>query len=124
MSKPGYSPVSQSDQQVRVQLADAPSAPLFTVLKLPREKDYTGWSICSSICCCFVFGVVALVYSIKTQDMNWEAKNQLARTYSRKSKLWNKVACLSGTVIFFSLVALVSYCSITWNSKNDSKLKL
>ena len=65
-----------------------------------RPNDLLVWSILSTIFCCIVTGIVAIVYSSKVNTL-WAAGDRAgAQDAARKAKTWNLVGLGLGLVGF------------------------
>ncbi len=73
-----------------------PQAPLLP----PKPPTYLGWSIASIICCCLVFGIVAVIYSSKVTPLYDQGDFEGAKKASEKAELWLIIAITAGIVLF------------------------
>lgn len=60
-------------------------------------RSHTCMSIFSTFCCCFLFGIVAFVYSMKTRTANKNEDEEKAKEYSRKSVIFNCIGIAIGS---------------------------
>lgn len=67
----------------------------------PQKPDnYLVWAILSTILCCWPFGIVSIVYSVKVNS-EWSAGNyQAAIKNSENAKLWAMISAGGGVVAF------------------------
>ena len=67
-------------------------------------RDYTCWSIFNILCCCFLFGIPALSYALTADTMIRTGNVHQARIYSRKSRTWNMLATIVGTITLAAFI--------------------
>lgn len=67
---------------------------------------YLVLSIISTICCCPPFGIVAIVYAVKTNSEASAGDEQKAADSARKAKIWIIVAVASGIVWDLLMISL------------------
>lgn len=85
-----------------------PEPPIYSVNPIPRNKppkpsSYLAFSIITTICCCLVTGIIAIVYSTKVDSAYYNGDYEKAFKYS-KTAYWLNI----GTLIF-SAVCTVFY---------------
>jgi hypothetical protein len=66
--------------------------------------DFTAWSIFNILCCVFLFGIVALLMSIRTKNRKIMGDIKGARSASNCTAIVNTLATLSGIGIYVLLV--------------------
>lgn len=93
------SPASQKQQPIAIQS---------NLTSTKNLKDYLGWSIFNTFCCCFCLGIAAFVFSIKTRtaQLNEPNLNQAQRS-SRLSFKLNLAATISGVIILLMVFSLM-----------------
>ena len=75
-------------------------------VKYYQSKDYYIWSLLNSICCCCVFGICALVNSIKARERFRIGENESADKFSKRAKLINIISSCMGIAFWVLIVAL------------------
>lgn len=72
--------------------------------------DYMVWSVLTTIFCCLITGIVALVYSSQVNKYLSQGNIIAAEDASQKAKIWNIVgASICGAIIGFGIIiALMS----------------
>ncbi|XP_058051497.1 proline-rich transmembrane protein 1-like [Ahaetulla prasina] len=71
------------------------------------EPDYLRYSICTMFCCFLPFGIVAVIYSIKTQESNRNGNYTAARENSRLARIF--IYCAIGVgLIFWTLYIILT----------------
>ncbi|XP_026574608.1 proline-rich transmembrane protein 1-like [Pseudonaja textilis] len=68
-------------------------------IQTSNEPDYLRYSICTMFCCFLPFGIVAVIYSIKTQESNRSGNSTAARENSRLARIF--IYCAVGIGIIF-----------------------
>ncbi|KAM4015634.1 dispanin subfamily A member 2b-like isoform 1-T2 [Anomaloglossus baeobatrachus] len=71
------------------------------------QKDYLGWSIFSTLCCCLPIGVAALIFSIKARDAANQNDSTTAAKHSKMAFNLNIAALVLG-IIFIMIVIVVT----------------
>ncbi|XP_077312536.1 uncharacterized protein LOC143933497 [Lithobates pipiens] len=75
----------------------------------PPCRDYLPWSILNLLCCCLIFGIVALIFSLQTRSakkyQDWES----AKRKSRLALGFNLTAMLLGIAIIIIIIVLSVY---------------
>lgn len=96
-------PVAFPEPEVSTRPLPPPPPPAYrpqTPLLPPKPPTYLGWSIASIICCCLIFGVIAVVYSSKVTPLYERGDYEGARKASERAELWLIIAITAGIVIF------------------------
>ncbi len=73
-----------------------PQAPVLP----PKPPSYLGWSIASIVCCCLIFGVIAVIYSAKVTPLYERGDYEGAQKASERAELWLIIAFTAGLVAF------------------------
>jgi hypothetical protein len=75
----------------------------------PKPKNHLALSILATIFCCLPFGIPAIVFAAKVDNL-WNAgKYQEAEDASRKARTWMLVSIILGAVAVISYAAFVIY---------------
>ncbi|KAJ1132449.1 hypothetical protein NDU88_010760 [Pleurodeles waltl] len=111
----GYSPL-YGDQRGPIDVTVTHTTLVTPVLVAP-EPDYLGYSIFNLICCCLPLGIVALIYSLKTQDCNARGDLLGARQNSQTARTMNRIAFFLGFTIF--LICLTMLVIIPHKQQQD-----
>ncbi|TSQ23959.1 hypothetical protein Baya_11526 [Bagarius yarrelli] len=80
-----------------------------------QVKDYRTLSICSIICGLSCLGIVSLIYSVKTRELNKRSPAETspkAKEYSKKTLKWGVGAIIAWVIlilVFPLLMGLLSY---------------
>lgn len=74
---------------------------------------YFAWALLATVCCCFITGIVALVYSSKTSNLNAVGDYAAARRASQNTMTWLIVSLVVGLiglpfVMAFQIISLLS----------------
>lgn len=88
----------------------------------PHCRDYLPWSIVNLIFCCFIFGIVALIYSIKTRSAIKQRNWELAMKRSRMSLRFNVSAFILACcfAVIAAVYRLCFYSSSSYNGYSSS----
>lgn len=73
-------------------------------LELAKIQDYMGWSIFNLLCCCFPFGIIAMIFSSQIRERKLVGDVAGARNLSSKAVIWNIFATLAGIGIIVGVV--------------------
>ena len=73
------------------------------------RHDHLGWSIFTLMCCNIICGIPALVYSVRARDMNMLGQVDLAKSYSKRSKICNIIALCFGCLLIAVALGFVIY---------------
>ncbi len=86
--------------------------------KAPESVDtpadtYFAWALLATVCCCFITGIVALVYSSKTSRLNDAGDYAAASRASQTTMVWLIVSLVVGLiglpfVMAFQIISLLS----------------
>ncbi|XP_024123828.1 synapse differentiation-inducing gene protein 1-like isoform X2 [Oryzias melastigma] len=78
-------------------------------------KDYLGYSIFTTLCCCLPIGMAALVQSVITREANFYGNWMRAKKRSKKALILNNLALGAGlfiitsVLVFFLWIACLRY---------------
>lgn len=75
----------------------------------PPPNSYMVWAILTTILCCLPFGIVAIVYASKVDNLWYSGNQAAAYDASNKAKNWSLVAGLTG---LFGGIIYVILCAI------------
>ncbi|XP_026541071.1 proline-rich transmembrane protein 1-like [Notechis scutatus] len=75
-------------------------------IQTSSEPDYLRYSICTMFCCFLPFGIVAVIYSIKTQESNRSGNNTAARENSRLARIFIYCAVGVGIILWTLYITL------------------
>ena len=66
----------------------------------PPKKPQSNlvWAILSTLLCCFIFGIVAIVYASKVSSLYYSGDYQGAQKASSKAAMWSIVAAVVGAL--------------------------
>ncbi|XP_067831262.1 dispanin subfamily A member 2b-like [Heptranchias perlo] len=70
--------------------------------------DYLLFSICNLLCCCLPVGIAALLYSVRTRDMNSLGKTYLAKRRSKTALVLNMAGTAIGVTGYTILVTILA----------------
>ncbi len=65
----------------------------------PKPENYLVWAILSTVCCCFPFGIVSIVYAAKVDSLYTSKQYEAALEASGKAKMWALIAAGSGVAV-------------------------
>lgn len=84
-------------------------APLAAVSLAPRPKNYLAWSIVTTVLCCLIGGIVAIVYSAQV-DSKYNAGDYAgAQQSSDSARKWNIGSMIVGLLVnLIYVVAMVA----------------
>nr|XP_028598398.1 transmembrane protein 91-like [Podarcis muralis] len=85
-----------------------------------KEPDYLAYSICTMLCCCLPLGIAALVYSIKTQEGNFNGDVIAAKRNSRMARILNHTALGVGCFCFVMYIIIMA--TLYWQLQNQHPL--
>ena len=88
-----------------------------------KPKDYLVESILVTICCCMVFGILGIVYSVQANSAFSSGNIAAANEFSSKAKQWVTYGFWCGLAIlgFYAFLALMgSLSSFTMSTLNLS----
>ncbi|XP_069460933.1 interferon-induced transmembrane protein 3-like [Ambystoma mexicanum] len=109
----GYSPLYNDNVNGSLVLVrPATHTTLIAPVYMPSEPDYLCYSIFNLLCCCLPLGIVALIYSLKTQDCNARGDVVGARHNSQTARTFNRVALALGVAIFVMCLLCVIFLVI------------
>lgn len=79
-----------------------PAPPVWnnSTVRPPKPPTYLAWSIVSIICCCLLFGIIAVVYAVKVTPLYDQGNYEGARQASEKAEMWLIIAITAGIVAF------------------------
>ena len=66
-----------------------------------------GWSICNCLCCCWLLGIVAIVYAVMAACAHMRGSNEVARDYRTVAVRLNVTALVTGVTL---LVVVIVKC--------------
>ncbi|KAI4875711.1 hypothetical protein NFI96_005565 [Prochilodus magdalenae] len=67
---------------------------------------YLGWSIFNTLCCCLPLGIVAIVFSCKTDSANTMGDATRAQEHSRLAKNLNIAALVIGIILIIIVIVI------------------
>ncbi|KAK3552915.1 hypothetical protein QTP86_028564 [Hemibagrus guttatus] len=79
-----------------------------------RVRDYRKLAICSIICGLSCVGIVSLIYSVKTRELNKKSEGkpvQKAKEYSRKTLRWGVGALMALPMLILLIILLLGLLS-------------
>ena len=83
------------------------SRPTAYAYTLEKPSDYLIWSIITTAMFGFVFGFIALFYSMKTHEYNQTGDMIKASTNSKVAYLFNMVGTVFGIIAYIIVLTLV-----------------
>ncbi|XP_078511556.1 interferon-induced transmembrane protein 3-like [Lissotriton helveticus] len=113
----GYSPVYGDDQRAPIDVTVTRTT-VITPLVVASQPDYLCFSIFNLLCCCLPLGIVALIYSLKTQDCNARGDLVGARHNSETARTMNRIAFALGFTIFIIYLICVIVLVIIPNNQH------
>lgn len=69
----------------------------------PKPSSFLAWSICNTVCCNLIFGLIALAFSVSTLS---EIKHEKALKNSKKAKIFNCIATVVGILTYIAVVII------------------
>lgn len=107
-------PYGQPMQQPKP-MANTPQQPYGQPMQQPysqpgiegKPDNYLVWAILSTILCCIPFGIVAIVYSTKVDNLWMMGNYQEAKANSDKAKMWSMIA--AGSCITFVALYIILF---------------
>ena len=66
---------------------------------MPRPKNHLVMAVLVTVFCCLPFGVVALIYSSKVDDLWYRGLYEEAWEYSSKAQRWITISFLTPIVV-------------------------
>jgi len=100
-----------------------PMAPAATTVVLGRPpvsnppRDYLVWSIITTICCCFWFGIVAIIKSVRARDAISNGDRVGAMEASKMAKLCNILGTVFGII---TIIGIIVYYVVFYQSLANS----
>lgn len=82
-----------------------------------QPKSYLAISILNTCCCCFVLGIVAIIFSVKTREANKYGNVGEAVKFSKKAKKFNILAFSIGCC-FVILYVILTVIRASLNGSN------
>ncbi|OCT73468.1 synapse differentiation-inducing gene protein 1 [Xenopus laevis] len=101
-----YTTQPAGTNQQAVSSRDGTMCPPVTTVPHVRIKDYLGTSIFNLLCCCFPFGLAALLYSIQTRDALARRDLASASRYSQTAFRLNIGSFIFGILC---IVCIITY---------------
>ncbi|MCM1137330.1 MAG: CD225/dispanin family protein [Duncaniella sp.] len=76
----------------------------------PMPNNYLIWAIITTICCCIVTGIVAIVYASKVSPAYYSGNYLAAQDASNKAEMWVIISFVLGLIVqpFYALFSLMS----------------
>jgi len=73
--------------------------------EMPRIKNYLALSIISTVCCCFPFGIPAIIYGTLVNKRLKSGDVDGAKKASKRAKMWMLIAVIAGVLawIFYTI---------------------
>ncbi|KAF4073248.1 hypothetical protein AMELA_G00256730 [Ameiurus melas] len=71
-----------------------------------NAPTYLAWSICNTLCCCIPIGIIAIVFSCRTDTANTVGDSTRANAHSSMAKKLNIAALVIGIVFFIITIIL------------------
>ncbi|KAM9456661.1 transmembrane protein 265-like isoform 1-T3 [Clarias gariepinus] len=71
-----------------------------------RARDYRKLAICSIVCGLSCVGIMSLIYSVKTRELNKRSRSEKAEEYSRKTLYW-AIGSFFALLVFIALIVLL-----------------
>lgn len=92
--------------------APYPSIPRFTSAPVPTTKSpgELVWSILATLFCCLPFGVVAIIYSVKADDLHKQGRYAEARTAAATASTWRRWSFWS-VIIYFIICIFAGFAA-------------
>ena len=75
--------------------------------KKTKIESYLTGSIATMLCCCPIFGIVALVYSVITIEAKASGDYEKAAYYSKRALIWMAVSFFSPLVLVFLKIMIL-----------------
>jgi hypothetical protein len=95
---------NQNDPIYEPQPQSQPTSPRPTG---PKPKSFLALSILATIFCCLPFGIPAIVFAAKVDNLWAAGLYAEAEEASRKAKVWTIVSIITGVVLGFAYSILV-----------------
>ncbi|KAK3509116.1 hypothetical protein QTP70_020227 [Hemibagrus guttatus] len=73
-----------------------------------HAPTYLGWSIFNTLCCCLPLGILAIVFSCRTETANTVGDSAVANAHSTMAKNLNIAALVIGIILLIILIILYS----------------
>ncbi|XP_025023219.1 proline-rich transmembrane protein 1-like [Python bivittatus] len=96
-------PSQQSHQDIFV---ESQQDVFISPVQATSEPDYLRYSIFTMFCCFLPFGIVAVIYSIKTQESNRRGNYTAARKHSRLARTFGYAAVGAGLILWTLYIIL------------------
>jgi len=126
-SAPTFAPppygVQDPEKQQQQAYTPYPMAPAATTVVLGRPpvsnppRDYLVWSIITTICCCFWFGIVAIIKSVRARDAISNGDRVGAMEASKMAKLCNILGTVFGII---TIIGIIVYYVVFYQSLANS----
>ncbi|KAK2816530.1 hypothetical protein Q7C36_022801 [Tachysurus vachellii] len=78
-----------------------------------QAPTYLAWSIFNTLCCCLPLGIIAIVFSCRTDTANLIGDTSRANAHSRLAKKLNIAALVIGIV--FVIIYIILYVIVHQN---------
>ncbi|KAK3509115.1 hypothetical protein QTP70_020226 [Hemibagrus guttatus] len=75
-----------------------------------HAPTYLGWSICNTLCCCLPLGIIAIVFSCRTDTANLIGDTTRAQAHSSLAKKLNIASLVIG--ILFVILYTILYVTV------------
>ncbi|KAG7314529.1 hypothetical protein KOW79_021832 [Hemibagrus wyckioides] len=87
-----------------------------------HAPTYLGWSIFNTLCCCLPLGIIAIVFSCRTDTANLIGDTTRANAHSSLAKKLNIASLVIG--IFFVILYIVFYVIVYQNQMFPTRTQL
>ena len=82
-----------------------------TRLSQEHIPSYLGWAIAVTILCSLIFGIIAIIYSVKVGERLRNRDYAGARDSSKKAKMWCWISFGETAVVMFMGLMFALVCS-------------
>ncbi|XP_019367398.1 PREDICTED: tumor suppressor candidate 5 homolog [Gavialis gangeticus] len=72
-----------------------------------QVPTYLALSIFNLLCCCFPLGIVALIFSLRTENASGVGKMEEAAKASHTARMLNIIGIVIGIIVIISMIIII-----------------